>query len=44
VDVALMPGETYGAPGHVRLSYAVSVPRLQEGIGRLGEALATLRR
>jgi aspartate aminotransferase len=33
--VALVPGEGFGQPGHVRLSFARSVPELDEGLGRL---------
>ena len=40
--VAVVPGSGFGAPGHVRLSYATSMPNIQEGVGRLGRALGTL--
>jgi aspartate aminotransferase len=40
--VALVPGESFGAPTHVRLSYAASRPVLEEGIARVGKALAAL--
>ncbi len=41
--VAVVPGSGFGAPGHVRLSYACSMANIREGVGRLGKALATLR-
>lgn len=34
-DVALVPGEAFGAPGHARLSYALSDADLVEGLERL---------
>jgi aspartate aminotransferase len=33
--VALVPGEGFGQPGHVRLSFARSVPELDEGLARI---------
>ncbi len=41
--VAVVPGSGFGAAGHVRLSYATSMKNIQEGVGRLGRALATLQ-
>ena len=41
--VAIVPGSGFGAPGHVRLSYATSMKHIQDGVGRLGRALATLK-
>ncbi len=41
--VAVVPGSGFGAPGHVRLSYATSLENIQQGVGRLGRALATLK-
>ena len=38
--VALVPGEGFGAPGHVRLSYALSDEDLQAGVERIAKALA----
>jgi aspartate/methionine/tyrosine aminotransferase len=40
--VAVVPGSGFGAPGHVRLSYACSMANIRDGIGRLATALATL--
>ncbi len=37
--VAMVPGEAFGAPGFLRLSYAVADEQLREGLKRLGEAL-----
>lgn len=33
--VAVVPGEAFGAPGHLRLSYATSLERIEEGLRRL---------
>jgi aspartate aminotransferase len=41
--VAVVPGEGFGAPGSVRLSYAVATSTVREGARRLAEAIATLR-
>jgi len=41
--VAVVPGSGFGAPGHVRLSYACSMENLREGVGRLRAALLELR-
>jgi aspartate aminotransferase len=40
--VAVVPGSGFGAPGHVRLSYATSMPNIQDGVKRLKSALGTL--
>ena len=34
--VAVVPGEAFGAPGHLRLSYATSMERIEEGLKRMG--------
>jgi len=34
-QVALVPGEAFGAPGYLRLSYATSIARIDEGLRRL---------
>jgi aspartate aminotransferase len=39
VKVALVPGEGFGAPGHVRLSYALSDKELEEGLARIVKVL-----
>ncbi|HUG55183.1 MAG TPA: pyridoxal phosphate-dependent aminotransferase [Vicinamibacteria bacterium] len=41
--VALVPGEGFGAPGYVRLSFARSMDDLQEGARRIAAFLAGLR-
>jgi len=33
--VAVVPGEGFGAPGHIRISYAASVERIEEGLRRM---------
>ena len=38
--VAVVPGTPFGAPGHVRLSFATSLDVLQQAITRIGQALA----
>jgi aspartate aminotransferase len=35
--VALVPGEAFGAPGFLRLSYATSLDRIEEGLRRLNK-------
>ena len=37
VKVALIPGDGFGAPGFVRLSFATSEEHIKEGIRRIGE-------
>jgi len=36
----LVPGEAFGAPGFLRLSYATSVERIDEGLRRLNNFFA----
>jgi aspartate aminotransferase len=40
--LAVVPGEGFGAPAHVRLSYAAARPLLEDGIARFARALAAL--
>ncbi len=40
IDVALVPGEAFGTPGYVRMSYALSDKDLVEGITRLQKLFA----
>ena len=42
VHVAVVPGSAFGADGYVRLSYATSMERIQEGVRRLDAALKRL--
>jgi len=41
--VAVVPGSAFGIDDHVRISYATSMERLQEGIRRIEAALQKLR-
>lgn len=34
--LAVVPGDAFGAPGHLRISYATSMERIDEGLRRLG--------
>jgi aspartate aminotransferase len=38
--VAVVPGEGFGAPGHVRLSFAASAETLKEALRRMHAALS----
>ncbi len=40
--VATVPGESFGGPAHVRISYAAARDVLEDGIARLGRALGAL--
>jgi aspartate aminotransferase len=40
--VAVVPGESFSGPAHVRISYAAAMPVLEEGLARIGRALAAL--
>jgi len=40
--VTVVPGAIFGAPGHVRISYASSMDKIKEGIHRLRLAVETL--
>ena len=39
--VALVPGSAFGAPGHVRISFATSLENLQQALDRIKTALNT---
>jgi len=41
--VAVVPGDAFGAPDYVRLSFATSRERIEAGLGRMKQALAELR-
>ena len=43
VEVAVVPGEAFGAPGYFRLSYALGDDDLVEGVARLGKLLSEAR-
>jgi len=40
--VAVVPGEAFGSPDHVRLSFATSLDRVREGMDRIAAALSAL--
>jgi len=42
--VAVVPGDAFGGPDHIRLSYATSMDRIELGMQRIAEALARLER
>ncbi|WP_371497609.1 pyridoxal phosphate-dependent aminotransferase [Kitasatospora sp. NBC_00374] len=42
-EVAVVPGEAFGTPGYLRLSYALGDTDLVEGIGRVQKLLAEAR-
>jgi aspartate/methionine/tyrosine aminotransferase len=42
-EVAMVPGEAFGTPGYVRLSYALGDDDLAEGVGRVQALLAEAR-
>ncbi len=41
--VALVPGTAFGAPGHVRISYAVGQGELEAAVDRIAKAASSLR-
>jgi aspartate/methionine/tyrosine aminotransferase len=41
VNVAIVPGEAFGAPGYARFSFALSDADLAEGLERIAELVAT---
>lgn len=41
-NVAVVPGDAFGMEGFIRISYATSMERIDEGINRITEALAEL--
>ena len=42
--VTVVPGEAFGAPGHIRVSYATSMPLLEKGLDRIEQALSQIQR
>jgi len=38
--VAVVPGEAFGSSDHIRISFSCAMDRLQEGLRRIGEAIA----
>lgn len=43
VEVAVVPGEAFGTPGYLRLSYATSDADIEEGVGRMAALLGEAR-
>lgn len=41
--VIVVPGEAFGAPGYLRFSYATSIERIEEGLGRLERFFAVAK-
>ncbi len=41
--VAIVPGDSFGADNHIRLSYATSMQNLEKGLDRISEALPKLK-
>lgn len=41
VEVAVVPGEAFGTPGYLRLSYATSDQKITEGLARMHELLGS---
>ena len=39
-EVAVVPGEAFGTPGYLRLSYATSDADITEGVGRMAALLS----
>ena len=42
-EVAVVPGEAFGTPGYLRLSYATSDADIEEGIARMAALLGEAR-
>ncbi len=40
--VAVVPGSAFGAPGHIRFSYATSLAAIEEGVARMARAIDRL--
>jgi len=40
--ITIVPGAAFGAPEHVRLSYATSLDAIKTGLGRFADAVAKL--
>jgi aspartate/methionine/tyrosine aminotransferase len=38
-EVAVVPGDSFGAPGYIRLSYAVGKDQIQQGLDRIARLL-----
>lgn len=42
-NVAIVPGDAFGADEHIRISYATSMDNLEKGMDRIAEALSRLK-
>jgi aspartate/methionine/tyrosine aminotransferase len=42
-EVAVVPGEAFGTPGYLRLSYATSDADIQEGVARMAALIGEAR-
>ncbi|MCC7203290.1 MAG: pyridoxal phosphate-dependent aminotransferase [Nitrospirae bacterium] len=42
-NVAAVPGDAFGAPGYMRLSYATSMDKIEKGLDRLEAAIKVLK-
>lgn len=42
-EVAVVPGEAFGTPGYLRLSYATADSDITEGVGRIAELLGEIQ-
>ncbi|MGA1502819.1 MAG: aminotransferase class I/II-fold pyridoxal phosphate-dependent enzyme, partial [Candidatus Nanopelagicales bacterium] len=42
-EVAVVPGEAFGTPGYLRLSYATSDADIEEGVARMAALLGEAR-
>ena len=40
INVALVPGEAFSAPGYARMAYAMGDDDIAEGVGRIAELLS----
>lgn len=43
VQVAVVPGEDFGAPNHIRLSFATSMELIDKGLDRISSYMASLK-
>jgi aspartate aminotransferase len=41
IKVAVIPGDSFGAPEYIRLSFATSEAKIKEGISRIGKWIET---
>jgi aspartate aminotransferase len=41
--IAVVAGDAFGAPGHLRISYATALPLIEKGMDRMAEAISKLK-